>query len=80
MDKFLCETTNTVITYREARIKTAKRILVLPADPDRWSEKVYQIGKMRRIHSTARPTTGRGWIEGYEERNGQLYQTWELPE
>ncbi len=68
-----------VITDKQLRL-TRWLLMTLSNNIENWSEKVYRVGEMRRIHNTPRPTTGGGWICGYEEReDGQLYQTWTLP-
>lgn len=67
-----------VITEKQLRL--TRWVKMTPGNNiENWSEKVYRVGEMRRIHNTPRPTTGGAWIEGYEEReDGQLYQTWTL--
>jgi hypothetical protein len=67
---------NRVITEKQLRL-TRWVAMTLSNNIENWSEKVYRVGEMRRIHNTPRPTTGGNWIQGYEEReDGQLYQTW----
>jgi hypothetical protein len=71
-DRFLCLVKNKPRTAAEIR---RTRTMILRFNVDEWAEFEEKYGKFRRIISTPRPplfTNG----DGYEERDGKLYQVW----
>jgi hypothetical protein len=76
--RFLCLKTNTVITHSQL-MKARYPQMVFESNPEKWSDKALQWAKVRKIIVTPRPEDHRTVVycgTGYEERDGQLYQTW----
>lgn len=75
--RFLCLKTNKVVPLQW--IKGTRRHFFFNTPPENWTPKFCAAGKFRKIHDTD-PPEDRATIAydgtGYEERDGELYQTW----
>lgn len=75
--RFLCLVTNKVIS--EAQLRRTRHNVIFAHDPNKWSQRAMDAAKARKIHDTPRPEVAEGQVLngcGYEERDGELYQTW----
>lgn len=78
--RYLCLKTAKVLTLRELR--RTRRNIMFTTKATTWPKILCEAGKFRIIHDTPPPEdlsayTGNAYdSSGFEERNGELYQTW----
>jgi hypothetical protein len=75
--RFLCLKTNSVLSLQ--RIKATRRHFFFNTPPENWTRKFCEAGKFRKIHDTPAPEDHPETdydATGYEEIDGELYQTW----